>query len=98
MCSSSPIPKLLDCAANEIFPLDALADPDGRAANSFGCNTSNLLKTLLINRKSEPKMCRRVLSDSLLRKEAMFAAKRGAGKLLPSEIMIDESGLFWWRS
>ena len=87
----SPIPRLLDCGRSP-YPFDAVADPDGMAAESFGCNTSNMFKTFLANRKSAPKMMKRVLTNSMVRKEAMFAAKHGAGNLLPSEFLIDEEG------
>ena len=72
---SSPIPRLLDCAATTAYPFDAVADPNGVAAESFGCNTSNMFKTFLANRKSAPKMMKRVITNSMVRKEAMFAAK-----------------------
>ena len=71
---SSPIPRLLDCGRSP-YPFDAVADPDGMAAESFGCNTSNMFKTFLANKKSAPKMMKRVLTNSMVRKEAMFAAK-----------------------
>ena len=61
------------------YPFDALADPDGRAAESFDCNTSSIFKTLKMNRKSAPKMCKRLLTSSMVRKEALFAARHGAG-------------------
>lgn len=90
---NSPIPKLLNCEQCETaYPFDALADPDGRAAESFDCNTSSIFKTLKMNRKSAPKMCKRLLTSSMVRKEALFAARHGAGNLLPSEFLIDGRG------
>ena len=89
----SPIPKLLNCEQCETaYPFDALADPDGKAAESFDCNTSSLFKTFKMNRKSAPKMCKRLLTSSMVRKEAFFAARHGAGNLLPSEFLLDGRG------
>lgn len=92
MDGNSPIPKLLNCAENEVYPFDALADPDGRAAENFGCNTSSLFKTFKMNGKSAPKMAKRLLTSSIVRKEAYFAATHGAGNLLPSEFLVDKDG------
>ena len=74
---TSPIPKLLNCncGPREMYPFVALADPDGRAAEAFGCNTSSLIRTFKMNCKSAPKMCKRLLTSSIVRKEAFFAAK-----------------------
>ncbi len=74
---TSPIPKLLNCncGPREMYPFVALADPDGRAAEAFGCNTSSLIQTFKMNAKSAPKMCKRLLTSSIVRKEALFAAK-----------------------
>ena len=92
MDGDSPIPKLLNCAEYEVYPFDALADPDGRAAENFGCNTSSLFKTFKMNGKSAPRMAKRLLTSSIVRKEAYFAAKHGAGNLLPSEFLVDKDG------
>ena len=45
-----------------------------------------------MNGKSAPKMAKRLLTSSIVRKEAYFAATHGAGNLLPSEFLVDKDG------
>ena len=92
MDDNSLIPKLLNCAENEVYPFDALADPNGRAAENFGCNTSSIFKTFKMRFKSAPNLAKRCLTNSIVRKEAYFAATHGAGNVLPSEFLVDKDG------
>ena len=90
--ANSPIPKLaLD--ESGAYPFVALADPQGHAASLFDCQRNTLLNTLRMNHKSIPTMCKNLCTNKLCRKEALFAARHGAGNLMPSEFLIDERGV-----